>query len=482
MTVMFHQFNLFLRRYSDISIFLIFMLINLVTSRLIIIFCLTIILIVAFSIITKDLTKTLWIVTIVALFNYVARYFINPYTTPISGPIIAAQEYHISLVDLLLVCLLYRLYRIKIRIPPLPPIMVASLLCLYILAIVSSLISNYTLTSWFYTYQLARLIIMFLLSFVLVVSAGYSKLTLRLIIYFVALNSLLMILQKMHGSPLGLIIEDTFTVYGSFAQESQSLYRPGGMFWDPNKAASLINMGFFIIFPLWLKRKYLFNFVSDSFILITALISLIISASRGNWLVFIVLSLIALGFHLSSSKKITINSANLKITLIVIIAFIFIVGPFLFNRFLQFNSSFGRSTILTRLQHIEIAKDLTLQYPFGVGLNTFQFQIMQTYLPKYYLFDSTPAHNVFAEISADLGLLGLLSYIFFIYALIRPLINKIQLHQPVNYITFALLFSALSYLLSSQMYPLLFSIPISDIFWIILGAFYGSFNQKTQPV
>ncbi len=113
-------------------------------------------------------------------------------------------------------------------------------------------------------------------------------------------------------------------------------------------------------------------------------------------------------------------------------------------------------SVNSRLQLAKEAIGLIYQSPiFGVGLNRFQ-EIGVVYSSTR-IFDIngltafTKSHNMFLEMSAELGLPGMMFFLVFIVLITKILIKKIKKNPYAK----SLLFSWISLILISQFHPFL---------------------------
>lgn len=223
-------------------------------------------------------------------------------------------------------------------------------------------------------------------------------------------------------------------------------------------------MGFIFLFNQWL---YGYTSRARFYLLVLLLSASILSASRGNWIILFTLTISSYFMHQHNHHLPLLKKLNRK-QFIGICLVILICAPPIVDRVLQFGTQKGIDTIGFRLRHMLIMADFALKKPYGIGLNVFQYQLMNNYEPSYYLYDPTPAHNIIAEVMSDLGIAG-------VFLLLIPylIIKSTPIHSKTD-----LYNVAVSYILAAQMYPLLFSTQISMLFWIVLGALHEANTKK----
>lgn len=227
--------------------------------------------------------------------------------------------------------------------------------------------------------------------------------------------------QFMFGRPIGVIAEAVTSarVFGFTAAENESLFRLTGTFFHPNFFASFL----LVIIP------FLFLIPSQSLVTnafrILSLLVLFFTYTRSAWIIIIFIM-----FFIALVKKIKLKFPRVIpyhyfiFSIIITLLFIYIT-PYLSSRLDTFSQSFEEGgSIDVRFKLMEEGINLLSQYPItGVGLNrsvqeyssnpvTSFFQ--NTYQNRFYRIHSTPL-----EISAELGIMGILLFSLFIYFVIK---------------------------------------------------------------
>jgi O-antigen ligase len=419
----------------------------------------------------KDLTRSLWAVLLATIFFSLGRYFPFVYSTPISGAVESFKVFGFNFSDVLLLLLLYCLKRskeknhLRLRLADITAGIIIAI------SIAVSYFSLHPDVSWYTLFQLLKLLSLFYISRILFRKRPYRNILIAFFSIFLALNSILMIGQWTNRGPLGFIIEDSFMKYGSYAQDSPGLYRPGGMSWDANYTAAFLSMGVILLITLLHVKKLKKHSALMSIGLVLYAIALLISASRGSWIVTLVMVLFIISRNLI--YRTTTIAEYLKPAVIIPTSVFFIISTtFMAQRFFQFTSEMGRSTINTRLVHFDLGLTIAKIYPLGTGLNTFQYQIMTMFRPAEYLFDSTQSHNMIGELLADMGFLGMILFVMLFVIILRESFPRLGNRYSAITVTSGVFYMCMTYLLLAQIYPLFFSFQISAIFWIAMGAIY----------
>ncbi len=465
-----HIFNSTLSK--EIAIFALFILTNFLTNRLLFQAIIILIYILVLYFINRNLTRTLWEVLLATILFSLGRYFPFKFTTPFSGEVEAYKVFGVSFTDAVLLGLLYWLKKSKGHIKARLSFLDLIVGIIVILSIASSYYSPHSEIAWFNLFQLLKLISLFYLSRILFWKTDYAKITIYFMLIYLTLNSFIMIAQKLHNGLLGLLVENYLIKYGNYAQDSPGLFRPGGMSWDANYSAAFLCMGFVFLVTLLVYDSKFINKKFISAMLCLFATAIVISASRGSWLVTMFVTSLIIMVGLFKKKKRPSEYLKLKI-IIPVLLFVLVSGGFIVDRFYQFASEMGQSTINTRLIHLKLGFLLSLNYPLGTGPDTFQYQIMSMFEPKEYLFDSTPAHMMLGELLGDFGVLGTLAFIALFYIVLKKFwFSKNQTLSSNAAVRTGVFCMVITYLFLAQIYPLLFSFQISAIFWILLGALY----------
>ncbi len=93
---------------------------------------------------------------------------------------------------------------------------------------------------------------------------------------------------------------------------------------------------------------------------------------------------------------------------------------------------------------------MAIENPLGVGLNLSPYYFATTFSGHDLIYDPSHPHAMFFQIMAETGFLGLLFFVYFLYAVFRP--QFISKQHNVYKVSFAV--SALTYVVVAQMYPI----------------------------
>lgn len=117
------------------------------------------------------------------------------------------------------------------------------------------------------------------------------------------------------------------------------------------------------------------------------------------------------------------------------------------------------------------------KYIFGYGLDSFKANSEKFF--TLYSGQLMGAHNIYVELFFEVGALGLFSYIFISFTLIKHLLKGYNLDSLVSFITIALIVEYAVFSYSDNMFGYL---SFNWIFWFILGLNFGYLDYKSKPV
>jgi lipid-A-disaccharide synthase-like uncharacterized protein len=428
---------------------------------------------------TKKIIRSLWITYISTLLFFQGRYFINYLTVSHQAtPIVLPVYYGILFSDVILLALLFFIFRrnqisiLQRRLQLFEYVFVLIL----IIGLISSIFSYFSNISFFYLLQISKYFILYFIAHGICTDKKIFKITIEIFLIYILFNSLLICIQKFHGGPFGLPIEhlNMWSTFGSYAVEQQDLYRPGGIYDEPNFMSSIIGIIFPIICYLCLSKN-IFNRSLVWMALVFSIFALIIAGSRSVWIITVIIGIVGYYMYKKSFKHTKIRIPNILQNKLILIIVAGILMPFFINRILTIPTAFkSNGSALYRVKHISIAKDYMLAYPFGIGLYTFSLITPMKYDPHEYSYKIAEPHNIFAQIGSELGLVGLLLFCFLYFRIIRQKIIVVnRKHDPIY---FGITLSCISYIGIACFYPWFIFTPIGDIFWIFMGLEYDNKN------
>lgn len=229
-------------------------------------------------------------------------------------------------------------------------------------------------------------------------------------------ESMIAILQRLTGTTLNLKI---FGSAGSAAMQQigfDSVFRVGGTLGGPNALAwyldFLLPVGFALLF---FRMRSLLRIMLIS-VLVAGSASLIITLSRGGWMGFLI-SLILIGMF-------QIRRLHLiKRVYLVLLLLLFMISSSIVllkteNPIQTRFKDDDQESVYVRLPLMKVAAYMIKAHPFiGSGINN--------YTLVHHQYDHTPeqvtvhfpypVHNVFLQLAAEIGLPGLLLFLWFIF-------------------------------------------------------------------
>lgn len=203
-------------------------------------------------------------------------------------------------------------------------------------------------------------------------------------------------------------------------------------------------------------------------------ICLMLTVSRGAWFAFVASILF---------MCIWIKSLGLLILMIGI--FIIITQqfyePYLKERLTRFFILEEQSS-KDRLMIWNVARNMFLSKPWvGVGIGTFMFNF-DKFVTEVYPFGIPYAHNCYLQMAAEIGIIGLISFLLilvvFFYQGITVLNNKSR--SFFWYILMAALASVLGYCVQMAVDTNFYSLDLGMLFWMMLGIGVAAMRQTQQ--
>ncbi len=433
----------------------------------------------------RDLLAATWQTFVGALLFYKARYFVIPFQASFAAAqgLVANTPfvYYLAFADFLLLILCYLLIRwrfvLRKRASQKLPFKEATLLFgLLVLGAVTSFTSQFAGVSWFGFWRVLFYFLSFLVASEVLRDKKTLTTTINNLLLFVGFNSLLIVLQKLHGGPLGLLIEDFSTAaFGRFADESVSLYRPGGIYFEPNLSASLINLLLPIVFLKTLFTSK--NFWRNGLLLFLMALALLFTASRANWIMAVLMT--GAGYWLASHRlRLAVNSQQQRLLSWGGGILLVLQLPLVLVRLATLEPALTSSSggLAFRLAQLKLAVSFMKQRLLGIGVDAFQYQILTDLHPAAYFYHFTAPHNIFLELGTSLGVLGLIILLVFllkIFTRIKTLLMNSSLAKDQRLLVLGLSLGFASYWLSGLFYPWLFAPPLAELSWIILGMIYS---------
>lgn len=263
-------------------------------------------------------------------------------------------------------------------------------------------------------------------------------------------------LQLLHGGPLGKDIEAILPngEFGIVAAEDASFLRANGTFFEPSILGTFLFSASSVLLITALKKER--KAVPKKVLLLSSLLgfgAIISTGSRMLYLLAFPTLVFIIGANVHNKKRIlgSFFRKNAWKTIIGITLFLIVATPIVVKRFASFSEVFSQyGSARYRIQLAQAAVKITENYPFGRGLSLSHYYFSDTFTQKDYIFDPAYPHNIFFQILAETGPIGLVLFIGFIYLLMRRI--------PINEMThYPFYFGSLCFLLAAQFYPIFIS-------------------------
>ena len=371
--------------------------------------------------------------------------------------------------DVLLVGILYLLisrrsrYKKMLRLNNHDKYLFLVLLLFISVAGISTYFSYFPFSSLLSFIQLIKLSIIFLLSKALFSDKQVLEESINTIILFVVFNSLLIIFQYINRGAIGLYVEDKSTPFGWFAKESIGLFRSGGIFSDPNIAATISCIFTpYILLSVIMKNR--FSFIGLAILLVTIL-GIILTGSRASWIIFIITTVAVLLFI---KKNILPERFNKILSVVKVVIFVLVIafGPFMFRRLTTLTNAFSDIGGVTyRIKHLQTSWYFIKTNPFGVGIGVFPYVTSLKFPFRQTGIYPTYAHNIFASIGAETGYIGFAIFCYFLFLVLKMKYRTLKRNS--NYLNFALMLAFIVFLLLSNLFPWISNPKISPLFFLL---------------
>lgn len=260
-----------------------------------------------------------------------------------------------------------------------------------------------------------------------------------------------------------------YRVFKPYARALGKTDFPTASFPYPNDFAAWINIFLFTFISVAifdLRKQKLFKVIISLFLGLLAYF-LFLTTSRSAML----------GTVVSIAILVGINIRRLIIPLVVVIVILGLAISLIPYLQIYFRDSLAMAQSLgDRMSMWSVGWRIFKQHPFlGNGVNTFfeHFRNLRTDVDKYK--KGSYAHNCFLQMAADIGILGLASFICFIFLVLYLNIKR----AATNFFTFrnsfvlGLSLGVVAFLVHSFFDTNLYSLNLAGLFWLSLGFIEG---------
>lgn len=317
--------------------------------------------------------------------------------------------------------------------------------------------------------QVVRLFIAYLLMS-RISEKSITRQVLAAVAALVIFESIYGFIQYIHKGSFGLYIESTNMMYsyGKTAWENPELLRISGTFVDPDVYGTFLYMHALLLGAYFVLKRH--SYIYDGWILFIAAvfssIALFLSGNRVLYILHIVSVLVMLTW--THSYKSIAAYVRHKYVLFPFVGVFLCVLPYALVRMQNFFTVFSKYGSATfRTQMFEYSAKMGLSQVFGVGLGTSPYHFATKFSGVDLVFGPDYPHNIFSQVFAETGIVGLAAFVFFCYISLRPLFVKGAFQQGSYF-----LIASFAFLLAAQFYPLY--IPLTELvgyFIVYLGLF-----------
>jgi hypothetical protein len=341
--------------------------------------------------------------------------------------------------------------------------------------IISGTVSFIPEVGWLSSLQLVRMMVLVGLPLLMFAK---QKLQLKKIVWSASAAVLLfesfwVFAQRLQGSPLGKDIEVYLpgTQFGIRASENASLLRTTGTFFEPSILGTFLLMQMVILLPLVLGKDKANQRLKTMAVIahIAGSLALVFTGSRILYGVWLLLALLVWRYWQKSIKAFLAKIPAKILTASAIIAVIVIASltPYLARRIETLSDVFTQYGSATyRLEMMEYATRLGIDSPLlGVGINLSPYYFASGFEGERLIFDPTYPHNLFFQLLAETGLVGVTIFILFSFFVIRPFLLGLKSGIIREYSL-----AAGVYLLCAMFYPIFLNHPeLSSYFFLYIG-------------
>jgi len=381
--------------------------------------------------------------------------------------------------DILLVLIVYYLltrrskFKNQLLIKKYDRSTLAFLLLLVVVVAVSTIQSSFVHTSSYYLLRFIKLVLVYLIAKVVMADRLIAKKSIQVLIMILCLSIGLVIGQFINKGPLGLAVEENQALYGWFANESRDMFRPGGLYIDPNLVATwlAVFLPVGLIKGLTSKSKQYWQWIG----ILLGTASLIVVGSRASWVISVLMGaggVIYAKRHFKFYYPDLIINHGKKILIVILLIF----SPMIVDRMRTINYIFGPKGGATyRLNQVKMSGQYLISQPWGVGIGIFPYGSSLDFYGKQNDLQPTLVHNVLAQVGAETGMLGLVFYLGFLWFLIKAKLTEFSKTKTVFGLSMLLALSSMVLLL--MVFPWFLHPKIAELFWI-LAAF--NYSYKVQ--
>jgi len=329
-----------------------------------------------------------------------------------------ARGFIISLHDIALAILVllwfYRMFVHKERKIRLFKNYSIPVLGILIMSLLSMAYAAYPMFSVYEFIEIVKMALVFLYLANYIVETGHIRFIVIFLMVGLFIEGTLVVMEAVMGHSLNItalgmrVRDDLAPIKSSFHRVSGTLGGANGLAWY---LCSLLPVPFTLFF---LKTKKKLKMII-LFIFLLGLLSLILTYSRGGWIGFIIGVLIVLALHYKGLRS--VNKVVIPIVFIAIVCSSTVLIVYTSNPIKARLTEEDRGSAYSRIMLMEVAFEMIKSNPIiGVGLNNYtevhhNYDVGVDKITQYY---PVPVHNVYLQLTAEIGIPGLLFFLGFI--------------------------------------------------------------------
>lgn len=341
--------------------------------------------------------------------------------------------------------------------------------------VISGTLSIVPEVGWLSSLQLIRMMVLMAMPLLLF---NKQKTQLKKTVFSVIAAVLLfeagwVLLQRLAGGPLGKDIEVYLpgAQFGILSSENRGLLRLTGTFFESSILGTFLLMQMAILLPAILGKQKINHQLKIITLMIIGLASLalVFTGSRILYAIWLIGAFASWRYwqKLDEKNKIKIPPKVFTLLAIVIVGVAATLAPYLARRIQTLSDVFTQYGSATyRLQMMRYAARLALDKPIlGVGINLSPFYLATEFKGEQLGFDPTYPHNLFFQLLAETGLVGVSVFLLFAYLVVKPFLLGLKADVIKEYNL-----AAGIYLLATMFYPIFLNHPeLSSYFFLYAG-------------
>jgi len=245
--------------------------------------------------------------------------------------------------------------------------------------------------------------------------------------------------------------------------------------------ASYNDFAWYLTFMLPISLSLLFSRIRGSYKLICGLTlvagmgALICTLSRAGWSSFVVAALIVLLLNFSKTKGKTglNNFATSIVAILIVVSIIGTVNPQFLNIVNRRVFSDDYDAAYSRIPQMQVASNIIKANPFlGVGINNYTEVMGQYDTTDVKLTSITrhQVHNIFLQVAAEMGIMGLAIFIWLIFVVYKEGLSYIKSSEsPMSNIVVGLIGGITAFLIHGLVDAASLGNHLFLIFWFFTG-------------